>query len=333
MPLSALGGSMKRREFLGILGSAAAATFPRASEAQQPRMPRVGYLSASSAPDFNVASFRDGMRAAGYIEGSDFTLEVRYAERDYSKFQDLISDLLRSHVEIIVTGGAASVAAPIAAQSVPVVFGFSGDPIDAGIVESFARPGGNATGISFLALTLAAKRVDVLKEAAPQLSRLAVLSNPKHAGEASELKATMDATRLLNVAVEYFQVRTDDEFARVLPAIAAARCDGLLSFPEALTLFHIKDIAQFALQQRIPSIYGWKVFAQNGGLITYGPNLRDAYAHLATLVIKILKGARPANLPVEQPNNIETIVNLKTAKLIGLPISSQLLLRADEVIE
>jgi putative tryptophan/tyrosine transport system substrate-binding protein len=216
---------------------------------------------------------------------------------------------------------------------VPVVFGFSGDPVDAGIVASFARPGGNATGISFLALALAAKRVDVLKEVAPQLSRLAILSNPDHAGEASELRAAREAARTLNVAVEYFQVRTDDEFERSLSAIAAARCDGLLSFPEALTLFHIKSIAQFALQQRIPSIYGWRVFAQNGGLITYGPNLRDAYAHLATFVVKILRGARPADLPVEQPNRIETIVNLKTAQLIGLPISSQLLLRADEVIE
>ena len=280
-----------------------------------------------------MASFREGMGAAGYAEGKDFTLEIRYAGRDYSKFGELISDLLRARVEIIVTGGPASKAAPIAAQSVPVVFGFSGDPVDAGIVASFARPGGNATGISFLALALAAKRVDVLKEVAPHLSRLAILSNPDHAGEASELRATLEAARILNVGVEYFQARTDDEFERILPAIAAARCDGLLSFPEALTVFHIESIAQFALQQRIPSIYGWRVFAQNGGLITYGPNLRDAYAHLATFVVKILKGSRPADLPVEQPNRIETIVNLKTAKLIGLPVSSQLLLRADEVIE
>jgi putative ABC transport system substrate-binding protein len=324
---------VQRREFIRILGGAAAGAWSFAASAQQPRIPRVGYLSATSDPDFNVASFRDGMRANGYVEGRDFMLEVRYAERDYSKFEVLIAELLRSRVDIIVTGGPASKSAPIAAQSVPVVFGFSGDPIGAGIVTSFARPGGNVTGVSFLALELAAKRVSILKEVAPNLTRLAVLSNPDHVGESSELRATQDAAKSLDVKIEYFQARTDDEIERALPAIAASRCDGLLSFPEALTLFHIKDIAQFALQQKLPSIYGWRVFAQNGGLVTYGPNLRDAYAHLATFVVKILKGTRPADLPVELPTKIETLVNLKTAKLIGVPISTSLLLRADEVIE
>jgi putative ABC transport system substrate-binding protein len=214
-----------------------------------------------------------------------------------------------------------------------VVFGFSGDPVEAGIVKSFSRPGGNTTGVSFLALELAAKRVDVLKDVAPAMVRLAFLSNPDHAGEGSELRVSERAAVRLGVDTLYFPARNSAELSQALNAIASSGCDGLLAFPDALTLFHIKDVASFALERKLPSMYGWRVFAQNGGLITYGPNLRDAYARLATYVVKIINGASPANLPVEEPSRIETIVNLRTAKRIGLAVSSALLLRADEVIE
>jgi putative tryptophan/tyrosine transport system substrate-binding protein len=326
-------GQMKRRDFITLLGAAAVA-WPLAARGQQRGKPaRLGYLSAGSPPDSNFASFLAGMRALGYGEGRDFVIEVRYAARDYSRFPALVEELLSARVDLIVAGGPASRAAPLAAASVPVVFGFSGDPVDAGIVASFARPGGNATGVSFLSLDLSVKRIDLLKEAKPAMTRVAVLSNPDHAGDASELKATRETADALGLAIEHFEVRTDDGFEPVFAAIAASKCDGLLSFPDALTNFNRQKIVAFALRQRLPSIYGWKMYAQAGGLMSYGPVQHDAFARLAVYVDKILKGAKPADLPVEQPTKLEMVVNLKTAKALGLEIPPGLLLRSDELIE
>jgi putative ABC transport system substrate-binding protein len=273
------------------------------------------------------------MSRAGLESGRDYDFEIRYAERDYTRFDRLVLELLSSGVTVVVLGGPAIKVAPLAASKVPVVFGFSGDPVEAGFVKSFSRPGGNITGVSFLALELAAKRVDVLKDVAPGIARLAILSNPDHAGEGSELRVSERAAVRLGVDTRYFPARNTAELRQALDAIATSGCDGLLTFPDALSLFHNKDIAAFALERKLPSMYGWRVYAQNGGLMTYGPNLRDAYARLATYVVKIINGASPASLPVEEPSRIETIVNLRTAKQIGLSISSTLLLRADEVIE
>ena len=324
---------MRRREFLTLLGGAAVG-WPIAAHGQQRAKPaRIGYLSAASPPDNNLESFRGGMRALGYGEGRDFVLEVRYAGRDYSRFPALVEELLRTRIDLMVAAGPASRAAPFAAASVPVVFGFSGDPVDAGIVASFARPGGNATGLSFLSLDLAVKRLDLLKEAMPTMTRVAVMSNPDHAGDASELRATRETARALGLATEHFEVRTDDSFEPVFAAIAESKCDGLLAFPDALTNFNRQRIVAFALRRRLPSIYGWKMYADAGGLMSYGPVLHDAHARLAVYVDKILKGAKPADLPVEQPTKLEMVVNLKTARAIGVEISPGLILRADELIE
>lgn len=324
---------MRRREVLqGLSVFALSCIGERASGQSKPR-PKIGYLSAGSSPDFNLESFQLGMQSAGYEQGRNYDLEVRYAELDYSRFPALVSELLRSNVVLLVVAGPASKAAPLAAPHVPVVFGFSGDPVEAGLVKSFSQPGGNITGVSFLALELAAKRVDVLKDVAPGVSRLAILSNPDHAGESSERKVSDRAAIRLGMETRYFPARNSEELRKALLDVGASDCSGLLTFPEALSLFHIKDIASFALEKKIPSMYGWRVFAQNGGLITYGPNLREAYARLAGYVIRILNGASPASLPVEEPTKIETVVNLRTAKKIGLQVSSTLLLRADEVIE
>ena len=324
---------MRRREFITLIGGAAAA-WPLAARAQPREKPaRIGYLSASSPPDNNLESFLAGMRALGYGEGRDFVVEVRYAGRDYSRFPALVAELLRARVDLMVTGGPASRAAPLAAASVPVVFGFSGDPVDAGIVASFARPGGNATGVSFLSLELSAKRIDLLKEAKPTMTRVAVVSNPDHAGDTSELKATREAAGKLGLAIEHFAVRTDDSFEPVFAAIAASKCDGLLTFPDALTNFNRQKIVAFALRRRLPSIYGWKMYPQAGGLMSYGPVQHDAFVRLAVYVDKILKGAKPADLPVEQPTKLEMVVNAKTAKALGLEIPPGLILRADELIE
>src|SRR5262249_30865389 len=198
---------MRRRQFITFLGGAAV-SWPLVARAQQPVKPfRIGYLSATSAPDPYMDVFRQGMGAVGYLEGRDFVLEPRFAHRDYSRFPGLVEELLNAKVILIVMAGPASGAAPFADKSVPVGFGFSGDPVDAGIISSFARPGGNATGISFLQLDLAPKRVDLLKEAVPSISKVAVLSNPDHAGDVSELRATRDAAGQRGLALQHFEVR------------------------------------------------------------------------------------------------------------------------------
>jgi ABC-type uncharacterized transport system substrate-binding protein len=324
---------MQRREFITLLGGAAAA-WPLTAHAQQPpKAARIGYLSAASAPDANVESVRQGMLKIGYVEGRDFVIETRYAERDYDKFPALIEELLRAKVDLIVTGGPATEAAPLASRSVSVVFGFSGNPVDAGIVKSFARPDANATGISFLALDIAAKRVEILKEASPTITRLAVLSNPEHAGEPSELRVTREAARNLGLEIAYFPVRTDVDFEPTFGKIAGSDCNALVVFPDALMIFHRQDIGTFAKDANMPTIFGWKPFVEAGGLMSYGPNLRDSFFRLAFFIDKILKGTKPNDIPIEQPTKLELVINLKTAKVLGLTVPAQLLTRADEVIE
>jgi putative ABC transport system substrate-binding protein len=241
--------------------------------------------------------------------------------------------LVRAQVDVIVAGGPAFRTWRLAAVPVPVVFLFSGDPVDAGIVASFARPGGNVTGVSLLSLDLSVKRVQLLKEAMPTMTRVAVLSNPTHPGELSELKATREAARALGLAIEHFAVESDDDFEPAFAAIAQSKCDGLIAFPDALKNFNRQKIVAFALQRRFSSIYGWKMYADAGGLMSYGPILDDVSVRVAVYVDKILKGAKPADLPVEQPTKLEMVVNLKTAKAFGLEIPPGLILRADELIE
>ncbi len=324
---------MRRRQFIMGLGGTAVwpATLARAQQAT--RTARIGYLSPASEPDPNIDSFRQGMRALGYVQDRNFILEVRYAHRDYARLPSLVRELLAAKVELIVTGGAASRGAAFAAQSVPVVFGFSGDPVDAGIVASFARPGGNATGVSFLALDLAAKRAELLKEAAPSIKRIAVLSNPEHPGQVSELRVTREAARKLGIDIQYFPADSDAAMPAALEAIAASQCDALLTFPDALTLFHRQRITALAMSRGLPSVFGWKVYTEAGGLVSYGPILRLSHARLAYFVDRILKGAKPADLPVEQPTTLELVVNLKTAKALGLTVPTTLISRADAVIE
>ena len=259
-----LGAGMRRRDFIKLIGGAAAC--PVTALAQQAvRTARIGYLSPASEPDPNIEIFRHGMSALGYVEGRDYVLQARYAQRNYARLPALVQELLAEKVELIVTGGASSRGASFAAQSVPVVFGFSGDPVDAGIVASFARPGGNATGVSFLALDLAAKRAELIKEVAPTIKRVAVLSNPEHPGEVSELRVTREAADKLGIGTQYFPADSDAAIPAAFAAIADSQCDALLTFPDALTLFHRQRIAAFALSRRLPSIFGWKAYTDGGG--------------------------------------------------------------------
>jgi putative ABC transport system substrate-binding protein len=227
-------------------------------------------------------------------------------------------------------------ATPYAAKSVktvPVVFGISGDPVEAGVVASLARPGGNATGMTFFAAVLAGKRVELLKEAFPTISRIAVLANPGHPGEQLELKETQAAARALAVTVYYQTARASGDFSDAFNAISRERANALITFPDALTLSHRKEIAEFSSKNRLPSISGWSQFVEAGGLMSYGPNLADSFRRLAVFVDKILKGTKPADLPVEQPTKFELVVNLKTTEQIGLTIPPGVLARADRVVK
>lgn len=321
---------MKRRHFLAL---SAAALLPRPSRAQERKRVRIGYLSPASPPDPNLGSFRAGMRERGLVEGGDHELEVRYAGRDYSRIPQLAQELLASKVDLIVTAGPMTRAAPFLAQSVPVVFGFSGDPVDAGIVASFARPGGNATGVSMLQLDIASKRVELLKEISPAVARVAIVANPDHAGVGSELRVTRDAARELGLEIIVYEPNNDATLRPALDAIRTSRSDAVLAFPDALTLEHRQEIAGVAAQMRAPSMFGWKIYVQAGGLASYGPVQADAYTRIAYFVDRIIKGAKPGELPVERPTKLELVVNQKTAQAVGITVPPTLLARADHVIE
>ena len=323
--------ALKRRFLLAapVLGLSTTGT-----RAQRPgRMWRIGYLSATSAPDPNMASFKLGMQRVGRTEGRDYEIFVRFADFQYERFPALIDELLADRVDIIITPGASTRAAPLAAKSVPVVFGFSGDPVAAGIVQSLSHPGGNATGVSAMALELAGRRLSMLTEAVPTIRRVGVLSNPTHPGEQSEWAATQAAAKTLNVNLNYYRIATTSDVSEAIERAQSERCDGLLTFPEALSLFNRGTIAQFAARGRLPTAFGWKIYCQAGGLLSYGPNLGEFYARMGFYAGRILQGAKPADLPVELPTIFETVVNNATAKAIGLTLPSTILARADEVIE
>lgn len=322
---------MKRRTVLATLALGLPTVGARAQRSG--RVWRIGYLSGNASPDPNLPSFRLGMQRAGRTEGQDFHIVERFAQFKYDRFPALVDELLAEKVDMIVTVGAATQAAPIAAKTVPVVFGFSGDPVAAGVVQSLSRPGGNATGVSAMALELAGKRLSLLVEAAPTIQRIGVLSNPTHAGEQSEWAATQAAAKTLNVALNYYRIVTDSDIPEAVDRALREQCSGLLTFPEGLSLFNRGTIARFAAQRRLPTVFGWKIYCQAGGLLSYGPNLGEFYARLGYYADRIMQGAKPADLPVELPTIIETIVNLGTAKAIGLTLPQTILSRADEVIE
>ncbi len=279
-----------------------------------------------------LEAFRQGMRDLGYVEGQNLGIEARWADGALDRVGDLTTDLVRLKVDAIVTQGPVVSAVKRTAATIPVVFGFSGDPVEAGVVASLSHPGGNLTGMTFLSIELAGKRLELLKEILPGISRVAVLANPQHPGERREWQASQAAAHKLGVTLRYFQVQASADFDDAFRRIVVERFGAIDAFPDALVMLHRTSIAAFAVQQRIPAVSGWRDFAADGNLLTYGPNLRDSFRRLGNYVDKILKGAKPADLPVEQPTKFELVINLKTAKALGLSIPQSVLVRADEVI-
>jgi putative ABC transport system substrate-binding protein len=306
-----------------------ALSFP--ARAQQPKkIPRIGILAMVPAPHHDA--FQQALRDLGYIDGENIVIERRYAMGNRDKLSEIAAELVRLKVDVIVSFGPATPFAAKSVKTIPVVMGYSGDPVDAGIVASLARPGGNVTGMSFFAAVLAGKRVELLKETVSKISRVAILANPGHAGEQLELRETQAAARALNVPLQYLTVRGPDDFTEAFRLMAKERAEAVIVFPDALTMAHRKEIAESSAKNRMPSMSGWSEFVEAGGLMTYGPNLFDSFRRVATYVDKILKGTKPADLPVEQPTKFELVINLKTAKQLGLIIPPNVLARADKVI-
>jgi putative ABC transport system substrate-binding protein len=294
---------------------------------------KIGFLLSTtglSGPSV-FETFRQGLRELGYIEGQNIVIEYRAAERG-SQLNQLATELVQQKVEVIVAAGPGANAAKRATGTIPIVFTFSGDPIEAGFIDSLARPGRNMTGITWLAFELVGKRLEILKEAVPRVSRVGVLASPAHAGEQRELRETQSTARALGITLQYNQVKDTADVTAAFDIILREKANALLVFPDPVTNGHRQQITEFAAKRRLPSMFGRKEPVEAGGLISYGPTLDDVYKRIPLHVDKILKGAKPADVPTELPTKFELFINLKTAKQIGLTIPPNVLARADRVI-
>jgi putative ABC transport system substrate-binding protein len=310
------------------------------AEAQQPKkVHRIGYLYQGDriSDSTRAEAIRRALRELGYIEGQNIAIEYRYAEGKRGRESELAAELVRLKVDLILVAGGGDwvQAAKNATKTIPIVMtGTGGDPVEAGLIESLARPGGNVTGITNLGGELGGKRLELLKEVVPKIARVAVLYNPTNPSSVREVKEDLPvAARALGLTIQPWEVRDADGFERVFAAMGKQRPDGLY-LPTGPQMFtNAKRIAGFALKSRLPSVYGRKEAVDAGGLMSYGADIADSYRRVAYFVDRILKGAKPADLPVEQPTKFEFVINLKTAKQIGLTISPEVLARANRLIK
>jgi len=313
--------------------------FHSVAQAQQAKkVPRIGYLSALDPVRESAGSeaIRLALRELGYIEGQNIAFEYRYTEGKVDRVPELAGELVRLKVDIIVVSGGSRLiqAAKNATKTIPIVMtGGGGDPVELGLIESLARPGGNVTGITTLSRELAGKRLELLKEAVPKIARVAVLYDPALPASSLDVKEVLPvAARALGLTVRFWEVRAAGDFDRVFAALNKERPDGLYPTGGPLINANGKRIADFALKSRLPSMYQRREAVHAGGLMYYGADIADSYRRVAYYVDRILKGAKPADLPVEQPTKFELVINLKTAKQIGLTVPQSLLYRADRVI-
>jgi ABC-type uncharacterized transport system substrate-binding protein len=329
---------MKRREFITLLGGAAAA-WPLAARAQQSgKIPRVGYLSPGSASGGFVTrdeAFRQGLRELGYVDGRNIVIEYRFAEGRFERLPDLAAELVQREVDVIVAVVTqASLAAKHATSTIPIVMAAVSDPLGTGLVASLARPGGNITGTASMTSEVVGKSLELLKEVVPTVSRVALLWNPDNAiFQAQMLREAQLAAARLRVELRPVAARGADHLDGAFAAMARARVGALLVLADPILALHQKEIAELAERSRLPAMYGIKDFAAAGGLMTYAANMSDQFRRAAAHVDKILKGTKPADIPVEQPTSFELVINLKTAKMLGVTVPPPLLARADEVIE
>ncbi|HEV2056384.1 MAG TPA: ABC transporter substrate-binding protein [Methylomirabilota bacterium] len=309
---------------------------PLAAEAQAPaKVPRIGFLTTPSRTnDPRLGAFLQGLRELGYVEGQNIAIEYRFAEGRPERLPALAAELVRLKVDVIVTGGPpAPEAAKQATSTIPIVFTVAGDPVAEGLVASIARPGGNITGLTSIAPEVVGKQLELLKEVVPKISRVAVLQNPNHPGHPSMLRQAEGPARALGMQLHILQAGSPLEFDAAFAAMRSQRAGGVLVLRDSFFIAHRTQIVALAAKNRLPAVYGLREHVEAGGLMAYGANVPLMYRRAATYVDKILRGAKPADLPVEQPTRFELVINLKTAKALGLTIPQSLLARADEVIQ
>ena len=334
MPVLSFGADMKRREFIGLVGGAAA--WPLAARAQQTPPVLIGILQAGSAVSTSpvLDAFRDAMRQLGYIEGRNIRFEYRFADGVIERLPGLAAELVGVNPSVIVSGPMpANLAVQKATGTIPIVMGTGADPVGFGVVKSLARPGGNITGLANFAKQLASKQLDIMRELLPRLSRIGVLVNVTNPLHVPQWRETQAAAVKAAVALVPFEIQRAEQLEAAFAAFVRERVEALLVPPDVIFITNHRRIVEFAASARLPAIYFNREQAENGGLMSYGPDLREGYRRAATYVDKILKGAKPADLPVEQPTKIELVINLKTAKALGLDLPPTLIVRADEVIE
>jgi putative tryptophan/tyrosine transport system substrate-binding protein len=327
---------MKRRKFISLLGGAAAPSllWPLAARAQQPaKIPRVGILNYAAAQDVRVTQFRDALRQLGYVDGKNLAVTYRWADGALDRLPELAAELVASSVDVIIALGPAVWAAKRATTTLPIVIAFSGDPVGDGVVSSFARPGGNITGFSYMSTDLAAKRLELLSQAFSKSNRIGVLYNPGEPATKSEMQETEAAARKLGVTLQPLAAGHPDELDQLFKVAMAERADALLVFTHGFAILNRARIMELAARHRLPTLYGWRDFVDEGGLMSYGPDIEVLVRRAASYVDRIIKGEKPGDLPVEQPTRLRLIVNLKTANALGLAVPPILLARADEVIE
>ena len=328
---------MRRREFITLLGGAAAG-WPLAVRAQQSAMPVVAFIHGGAAGAFpgRIAAFRDGLRVTGHVERQNITIEYHWLEGRFERLPGIMADLVRRRVAVIATPGStpASIVARAATTDIPIVFGVSEDPVALGIVASLARPGGNATGVNFFVSEIDAKRFGLMHELLPKAKRFAVLLNPADAtASASTSKALTEAARTLGLDIVFFHASTSDEIDGAFAAFARERPDALFIAPEGFFASRGAQFATLAARDRMPASFATREMAEAGLLMSYGVDFADTFRQVGNYVGRILNGERPSELPVVQPAKFELVINLRTAKALGIEVPPSLLARADEVIE
>jgi ABC-type uncharacterized transport system substrate-binding protein len=327
---------MWRREFITIFGGTAVA-WPFAARAQRSVTTEIGYLSSRSASESAsaVAAFKTGLSAIGLVEGRNLTIEYRWAESQYDRLPALAADLVARQVAVIIaTGGTyPALAAKAATEQIPIVFISAADPVSQGLVASLSRPGGNVTGVSLVGSRLEAKRLDMLHRLLPTAAVIGALVNPNYPDGSLERREMEDGARAIGLEIHIVNVTREQEFEAAFAALADAHVRALLIATDVLFLSRREQLVALAARHALPAIYGYREFADSGGLMSYGPSLLDAYRQAAVYTGRILKGEKPADLPVLQPTKFEFVINLKTAKALGLDVPPNLLALADEVID
>ena len=327
---------MKRKIVLSLLAAFFLAGIQSAVAQPSVRVPRVGllFIGDASSPAPYVEALRQGLRELGYVEGKNILLEYRYADGKVERLSPLAEELVRLPVDIILTAASPAIhAAKRATDTIPIVFATSGNPMATGYIASLAHPGGNVTGLSVMDYELSGKRLELLTEALRKVTRIAVLWNPANGAMVLKMKEVQGAAQGLRVELKSMEVREPKDFGPALAALPRERADALLTLADPLTVFYRDRIIETAAKSRLPGMYEEREFVEAGGLMSYGPSFEANYRRAAHYIDKILKGAKPADLPVEQPTKFELVINLKTAKQIGLTIPPNVLARADRVIK